>query len=65
MNYRHAFHAGSFADVFKHAILARVIEYLKRKDGAFRIHDTHAGPRQLARLQWRLPGVAQTLSEMR
>ena len=43
MNYRHAYHAGNFADVLKHAVLARVIEYLKRKEGAFRIHDTHAG----------------------
>lgn len=43
MNYRHIYHAGNFADVFKHAILARVIEYLKRKDAAFRVIDTHAG----------------------
>lgn len=43
MNYRHAFHAGNFADVFKHAVLARLIDYLKRKDGAFRVVDTHAG----------------------
>lgn len=43
MNYRHAFHAGNFADVFKHAVLARLIEYLKRKEGAFRVVDTHAG----------------------
>ena len=43
MNYRHAFHAGNFADVFKHAVLARLIEYLKRKEAAFRVVDTHAG----------------------
>ena len=43
VNYRHAYHAGNFADVFKHAILARVVEYLKRKDAAFRVIDTHAG----------------------
>ncbi|MCR6629009.1 MAG: 23S rRNA (adenine(2030)-N(6))-methyltransferase RlmJ [Magnetospirillum sp.] len=43
MNYRHAYHAGNFADVQKHAILALVIEQLKRKDGAFRYVDTHAG----------------------
>src|SRR4029453_13721046 len=30
MNYRHAYHAGSFADVIKHATVARIIEYLKR-----------------------------------
>jgi 23S rRNA (adenine2030-N6)-methyltransferase len=43
MNYRHAYHAGNFADVLKHAVFARLIEYLKRKDAPFRIVDTHAG----------------------
>jgi 23S rRNA (adenine2030-N6)-methyltransferase len=43
MNYRHAFHAGNFADVVKHAILTRLVEYLKLKDKAFRVIDTHAG----------------------
>ncbi|MBB4301148.1 23S rRNA (adenine2030-N6)-methyltransferase [Rhodobium orientis] len=43
MNYRHAFHAGNFADVVKHATLARVLDYLKRKPAAFRVIDTHAG----------------------
>jgi 23S rRNA (adenine2030-N6)-methyltransferase len=43
MNYRHAFHAGSFADVFKHAVLCRVLDYLQRKPAAFRVIDTHAG----------------------
>ena len=43
MNYRHAFHAGSFADVFKHAVLCRVLEYLCAKPAAFRVIDTHAG----------------------
>lgn len=43
MNYRHAYHAGNFADVVKHAVLARIVEYLKLKDKAFRIIDTHAG----------------------
>ena len=43
MNYRHAFHAGNFADVIKHIILTRIICYLQRKDKAFRILDTHAG----------------------
>jgi 23S rRNA (adenine2030-N6)-methyltransferase len=43
MNYRHIYHAGNFADVFKHAVLARIIAYLKRKDAAFRVIDTHAG----------------------
>jgi len=43
MNYRHAYHAGNFADVVKHAVLARLVEYLKLKDKAFRVVDTHAG----------------------
>ena len=43
MNYRHAFHAGSFADVFKHAVLCRVLDYLRQKPAAFRVIDTHAG----------------------
>jgi 23S rRNA (adenine2030-N6)-methyltransferase len=43
MNYRHAYHAGNFADVQKHAVLALVIEHLKRKDTAFRYLDTHSG----------------------
>ena len=43
MNYRHVFHAGNFADVFKHAILARILVYLTRKDAPLRFLDTHAG----------------------
>jgi 23S rRNA (adenine2030-N6)-methyltransferase len=43
MNYRHAFHAGSFADVVKHSVLALLIERLKEKEAAFRVIDTHAG----------------------
>lgn len=43
MNYRHAFHAGNFADVCKHALLAAIVDYLKGKDKAFRVLDTHAG----------------------
>jgi len=43
VNYRHAFHAGSFADVVKHAVLARVLHYLRQKPAAFRVIDTHAG----------------------
>jgi 23S rRNA (adenine2030-N6)-methyltransferase len=43
MNYRHAYHAGNFADVLKHTVLALVIAYLKRKPAPFRIVDTHAG----------------------
>ena len=43
MNYRHAFHAGNFADVVKHLILTRILGYLQRKDAPFRVIDTHAG----------------------
>lgn len=43
MNYRHAYHAGGFADVFKHTVLALVIEALKRKETPFCAIDTHAG----------------------
>jgi len=43
VNYRHAYHAGNFADVLKHAALALVIEHLKLKPTPFRVIDTHAG----------------------
>lgn len=43
MNYRHAYHAGNFADVVKHAILARILTYMKLKPQPFRVIDTHAG----------------------
>ncbi|QWG17585.1 23S rRNA (adenine(2030)-N(6))-methyltransferase RlmJ [Bradyrhizobium sediminis] len=43
MNYRHAFHAGSFADVIKHIVLVRMLTYLQEKPAAFRVIDTHAG----------------------
>ena len=43
MNYRHAFHAGGFADVIKHIVLVRILIYLQEKPAAFRVIDTHAG----------------------
>jgi 23S rRNA (adenine2030-N6)-methyltransferase len=43
MNYRHAFHAGNAADVVKHVVLVRLLEYLLRKAKPFRVIDTHAG----------------------
>ena len=43
MNYRHAFHAGNFADVFKHTVLALLLKSLARKDAPFCYLDTHAG----------------------
>ena len=43
MNYRHAYHAGNFADVLKHVVLTLIIEHLKLKPAPFRVIDTHAG----------------------
>jgi 23S rRNA (adenine2030-N6)-methyltransferase len=43
MNYRHAFHAGNFADVHKHVVLTRILEHLRAKPAAFRVIDSHAG----------------------
>jgi 23S rRNA (adenine2030-N6)-methyltransferase len=43
MNYRHAFHAGNFADVHKHVVLTRILEHLRTKPAAFRVIDSHAG----------------------
>lgn len=43
MNYRHAFHAGNFADVLKHLVLMRVLAHLVLKPAPFRAIDTHAG----------------------
>jgi 23S rRNA (adenine2030-N6)-methyltransferase len=44
VNYRHLFHAGHFADVFKHVILVRLIKALQNKDKGFAYIETHAGP---------------------
>ena len=41
--YRHQFHAGNFADVFKHALLAQLVLAMARKDKPFLYLDTHAG----------------------
>jgi 23S rRNA (adenine2030-N6)-methyltransferase len=43
MNYRHIFHAGSFADVFKHIILIGLIRTLGKKETPYCYIDTHAG----------------------
>jgi 23S rRNA (adenine2030-N6)-methyltransferase len=42
-SYRHAFHAGSHADVLKHLCLIYLLEYLQEKPGGLTIVDTHAG----------------------
>lgn len=43
LSYRHGFHAGNFADVLKHSLLALIINALKHKDKPFVYIDTHAG----------------------
>lgn len=43
MNYRHAYHAGNFADVFKHVVLVACLEAMKAKQTPFSFIDTHAG----------------------
>lgn len=43
MNYRHAFHAGNFADVFKHTLLIILLEALNRKPAPWCYFDSHAG----------------------
>lgn len=43
MNYRHIFHAGNFADVFKHIVLVLLTQSFFRKETAFCYLDTHAG----------------------
>lgn len=43
MNYRHAFHAGNFADCMKHALLVALVRALLRKPAPFAVLDTHAG----------------------
>jgi 23S rRNA (adenine2030-N6)-methyltransferase len=43
LNYRHAFHAGNFADLFKHAALLRALGSLGREPRPLLVVDTHAG----------------------
>jgi 23S rRNA (adenine2030-N6)-methyltransferase len=43
MNYRHAFHAGNFADCVKHAVLVWLLRAMARKPKPFLVLDTHAG----------------------
>ena len=43
MNYRHHFHAGNFADVFKHVLLMQLVHGMQRKEKGFLYLDTHAG----------------------
>ncbi|NWG25074.1 MAG: 23S rRNA (adenine(2030)-N(6))-methyltransferase RlmJ [Pseudorhodoplanes sp.] len=70
MNYRHAFHAGNFADVVKHAILWRILSHLRKKDAPFRVIDTHAGtgvydlqsPEAVRNPEWR-GGIGRILAD--
>ena len=43
MNYRHAYHAGNFADCFKHALLIGLLDSFARKPSPCFVLDTHAG----------------------
>ena len=69
MNYRHAFHAGNFADVVKHAVLVRILLHLRSKPASFRVIDTHAGaglydlagPEANRSLEWRA-GIGRILT---
>jgi 23S rRNA (adenine2030-N6)-methyltransferase len=42
-SYRHAFHAGSHADILKHLTLIHLVDYLQEKPVALTMIDTHAG----------------------
>lgn len=43
MKYRHHYHAGNYADVFKHALLQLLVQGMQRKEKGFLYLDTHAG----------------------
>jgi 23S rRNA (adenine2030-N6)-methyltransferase len=43
MHYRHSYHAGNFADVFKHLVLCALLRALSRKDKPWSYLETHAG----------------------
>ncbi|ALG67169.1 23S rRNA (adenine(2030)-N(6))-methyltransferase RlmJ [Beggiatoa leptomitoformis] len=43
MNYRHSYHAGNFADVFKHITLIALLQHLQQKTNPFCYLETHAG----------------------
>lgn len=44
LSYRHGFHAGNPADVFKHAVLLALVDAMQRKPKGIAFLDTHAGP---------------------
>lgn len=43
LSYRHAFHAGNFADVLKHSVLTLVLKHVTKKEKGFTYIDTHSG----------------------
>lgn len=43
MNYRHAYHAGNFADVLKHTVLTLILRYMTQKPQPLRVIDVHGG----------------------
>ena len=43
LSYRHAFHAGNFADVLKHSVLTLILDYMTRKEKGIYYIDSHAG----------------------
>ncbi|MDT0496670.1 23S rRNA (adenine(2030)-N(6))-methyltransferase RlmJ [Algiphilus sp. W345] len=60
MHYRHAFHAGNFADVFKHVLLCGLVLALNRKGAPWTYLETHAGAGG-----YRLQDEAQRTGEFR
>jgi len=43
VNYRHIFHAGNAADVFKHLVLVQLLQRISTKDTGYCVIDTHSG----------------------
>ena len=43
LSYQHAYHAGSFADVIKHQVLALTLEYMTQKESPLFYLETHGG----------------------
>lgn len=43
LSYQHSYHAGNFADVFKHIILSRILAYIGQKEKPLLYLETHSG----------------------
>ncbi len=70
MNYRHIYHAGNFADVVKHLVLALCLEHLCKKDAPFFVLDAHGGTglydlasEQAQKTKEHLPGIAALIKK--